>query len=155
MICKIFNGSVSLIFSGSVLVLNLPELWWGRRLYILLGNTSNIEKAVDCVELEAESSEIRTDHWHATWWWLNNCVFFKVCLVGNRAEIPVVDRSWKLVDFNDLGVQNVFLGFIQMRGWVFAGPSLGVVQVDLRAMDNKRKDVAERLKLDLISYRTP
>lgn len=44
------------------------------------------------------------------------CFFFKVCLVGNRAEIPVVDRSWKLVDFNDLGVQNVFLGFIQMRG---------------------------------------
>lgn len=44
------------------------------------------------------------------------CVFLKVCLVGNRAEIPVVDRSWKLVDFNDLGVQNVFLGFIQMRG---------------------------------------
>ena len=38
--------------------------------------------------------------------------------MGNRAEIPVVDRSWKLVDFDvhDLGVQNVFLRFIQMRG---------------------------------------
>eukprot|EP00434_Breviolum_minutum_P031998 symbB.v1.2.028299.t1/scaffold2985.1/size65860/3 len=30
---------------------------YGRRLYILLGNTSNIEKAVDCVELEAQNGQ--------------------------------------------------------------------------------------------------
>ena len=43
------------LFLVRVLVSNLPERR-GRRLYILLGNSSNIEKAVDCVELEAESS---------------------------------------------------------------------------------------------------
>lgn len=164
MICKIFLRKFSLIFvrhcacvesaCGEVVV--CISFWATLR---------TLRKPSIAWSWRQKVSELRTvDRWHKSvvmaeqlWFLCLRCVRWET---GQR--FLLIEAGSLLTD---LGVQKISFWDTYRWGDEFfrlicdiiscLTPSLGVVQVDRLSYGQQEEDVSERLKLDLISYRTP